>query len=61
MRNYNVKEIRALGGKTQKELADKLGVSRNTIVLWEAEKTKPRLEYAIKLKELEYEFLEKKK
>ena len=56
MRNYNVKEIRALGGKTQKELADKLGVSRNTIVLWEAEKTKPRLEYAIKLKELNMNF-----
>lgn len=61
MSSYNVKEIRALGGKTQQELAEILGVSRNTIVLWEGKKTKPKLKYAMKLKELEYQFIKKNK
>jgi len=35
----NVKIIR--GGLTQQEFADKLGVTRQTIINWESGKTKP--------------------
>ena len=48
MRN-NLKIYRAIENITQKELADELGVSRQTIVLIENNKNDPSLELAFKI------------
>ena len=45
----NVKELRKLSGLSQKELADKLGVSRTTVTMWEAGGQYPRPENIIRL------------
>ena len=37
---------------TQKELADRLGVSRSTLAMWETGKSYPRVEVLIKLSEI---------
>lgn len=40
-RDYDVKAIRTQLGYSQKELADKIGVERITIIRWEARKHRP--------------------
>ncbi|SCZ76261.1 helix-turn-helix transcriptional regulator [Pseudobutyrivibrio xylanivorans] len=50
--NEKIKEIRKVSGMTQEELADKLGVSRQTISKWEKGLSTPDLEMAISFCEL---------
>ena len=50
--NEKIKEIRKISGMTQEELADKLGVSRQTISKWEKGLSTPDLEMAIQFCEL---------
>jgi len=45
----SVKVHRVVAGLTQEQLAEKLGVSRQTIVAIEKEKYSPSLEYAFKI------------
>ena len=39
--------LRIERGLTQQELADKIGISTNTISLWECDRTEPRLFLAV--------------
>lgn len=39
----NIKHFRESNNMTIKEFAEKMGVQRTTIVLWEADKTAPKL------------------
>lgn len=50
--NEKIKEIRKVSGMTQEELADKLGVSRQTISKWEKGLSTPDLEMSISFCEL---------
>lgn len=45
-----IKEVREILGFTQKELADKLGVARNTVVRWEIGQRHPSLVNYLKIK-----------
>ena len=45
----NVKELRKSNGLSQKELANKLGVSRTTVTMWEAGGQCPRPETIVRL------------
>jgi transcriptional regulator with XRE-family HTH domain len=49
---YRVKELREQHGLLQKELAEKLGVSRYTIVRYESGKINPDIENVIKLSKI---------
>ena len=44
-----VKELRAARGMTQQELADKVGVTRQTVIAIEQDKYSPSLETAFKV------------
>lgn len=44
-----VKELRKLKGFSQSELANKLGVSRTTVTMWESYGQCPRLETAVRV------------
>lgn len=47
-----LKAARTIAGLTQRELADKLGISRVTVQAWEAGKSIPRFDQAKKICEL---------
>lgn len=44
-----VKELRKSRGFSQSELANKLGVSRTTVTMWESSGQCPRLETAVRV------------
>jgi putative transcriptional regulator len=44
-----IRELRALQGMTQQELADKIGVTRQTVIAIEQDKYSPSLETAFKV------------
>ncbi len=44
-----IRELRALRGITQQELADKIGVTRQTVIAIEQDKYSPSLETAFKV------------
>jgi putative transcriptional regulator len=44
-----VKELRAQSGMTQQELADRIGVTRQTVIAIELDKYSPSLETAFKI------------
>lgn len=52
MKTLNIKEIRSELGYTQKKFAEVIGVTVGAVQLWESEKTKPKLKYALKILEL---------
>lgn len=45
----HVKELRKSKGLSQRELANKLGVSRTTVTMWESGGQYPRLETAVRV------------
>lgn len=45
----NVKKLRKSKGLSQSELADKLGVSRTTVTMWESGGQNPRAETVVQL------------
>ena len=47
-----LKELRSSMGFSQQKLADKLGVSRSTVAMWESGKSRPRAELLPKLAKL---------
>jgi len=44
-----IRELRALRGMTQQELADQVGVTRQTVIAMEQDKYSPSLETAFKV------------
>lgn len=51
-KKITIKVARTMAGLTQRELAEKLGVSRMAVWAWEKGENIPRLDYALKLCEL---------
>lgn len=49
MKNHKLKSLRALRGMTQKDLADEVGVSRQTIYAIEKGEYNPTLDLCIKI------------
>ncbi|MBS4931774.1 MAG: helix-turn-helix transcriptional regulator [Clostridiales bacterium] len=52
MEKLPIKALRATKNLTQKEVAEKLGVNRNTYMNWENYKTYPNIPQLIKLSEV---------
>ena len=47
-----IKELRQIHGLTQSEFGSKIGVSQDTISLWEQGKSKPAVEYIVLIVEI---------
>ena len=50
---YRLRELRKENKMSQEQLAEKLGVSRQSVSLWETGKTQPTLEIVAELAEIE--------
>ena len=60
VKNIDVKKIRQMTGKSQSDFGKMLSVSRHAVVLWEKKETRPRLEHALRLKDIEAKCLSEK-
>ena len=49
MENYMIKKLLTLKGKNAQCLADKIGVSHQTVYGWQSGKAKPKPEHLIKM------------